>query len=491
MSKEQDKNVPEDSVDNDAVNEDAVESDSVDETSDSTDTATPDGETSDTDEVELDRNGEPLSEKAKARRAAREKAAAEQQKKSGRRNKAASRTGRTRSAAAKQDEDAGAATAATVADREDEEELTPREPAAHNGLAHKLYSGEISYDFVGKRKKFFIVSAIIVVICIAFLGIKQLNLGIEFKGGADFQAPTQVTSQTIPEVTQAVQDSGVGDLDEMTVSTIGDGTVRVQTRSLNTQEVQAVRGAIAKQVGTDPERVAYSLIGASWGQQITTKGAIALVVFLVLVMAMIWIYFRDLKMSVAAIVALLHDLVLTVGVYAIVGFTVTPATLIGLLTILGYSLYDTVVVFDKVRENVTDLRRRTYGEAANLAINQVLVRSINTTVIGVLPVAALLAAGWFILGTGPLKDLGLALFVGMIAGAYSSIFIAAPLLVAMKNREPAMIAHDKALLRRRSGDDGAESDSEDDESTGGSGSLPGQFAVTVGSASQPPARGKK
>ena len=172
--------------------------------------------------------------------------------------------------------------------------------------------------------------------------------------------------------------------------------------------------------------------------------------FLVAVVLLIWLYFRDWKMSVAAIVALLHDLVLTVGIYALVGFTVTPATLIGVLTILGYSLYDTVVVFDKVRENVRDLKNSsyTYSQAANNAVNQVLVRSLNTTVIGVLPVAAILFAGAFVLGSGPLEDLGLALFVGMVSGAYSSIFIATPLLAQLREMEPGMKAHREALARR-------------------------------------------
>ena len=187
--------------------------------------------------------------------------------------------------------------------------------------------------------------------------------------------------------------------------------------------------------------MAYSLIGASWGDQITQRALIALAVFLALVGLVIWVYFRDVKMSAAALIALAHDLVLTIGIYALVGFTVTPATLIGILTILGYSLYDTVVVFDKVRENVRDIKSsttRTYSEAANLAVNQVLVRSINTTVIGVLPVIALLFAGAVILGEGPLKDLALALFVGMVSGAYSSIFIATPLLAQLREREPDM-----------------------------------------------------
>ena len=216
----------------------------------------------------------------------------------------------------------------------------------------------------------------------------------------------------------------------------------MQTRTLNpTTEVPVVRAAIAEEVGVPPDQVAYSLIGASWGSQITERALIALAAFLVLVALVIWIYFRDAKMAGAALVALAHDLVLTIGIYALVGFTVTPATLIGLLTILGYSLYDTVVVFDKVRENVRDIRSsttKTYSEAANLAVNQVLVRSINTTIIGVLPVAALLFAGAVILGEGPLKDLALALFVGMISGAYSSIFIATPLLAQAKEREPEM-----------------------------------------------------
>src|SRR5699024_1423859 len=199
--------------------------------------------------------------------------------------------------------------------------------------------------------------------------------------------------------------------------------------------------------------VAYSLIGASWGGQITQMALIALGVFLGLVCLVIAIYFRNWKMSLAAVVALLHDLVVTIGVYGAVGFVVTPATVIGVLTILGYSLYDTVVVFDKVRENTRNLLGQTtstYAESANLAVNQVLVRSINTTLIGVLPVAALLVTGVFVLGEGPIKDLSLALFVGMIAGAYSSIFIATPLLAQMKSREPDVAKHDKRVARRRS-----------------------------------------
>jgi len=320
-------------------------------------------------------------------------------------------------------------------------------------LTSRLYTGEISYDFIGHRRRWYILSAVLLTVSILAVLIRGLVFGIEFRGGADFRAPTQVTAQTVSQVRDAVVATGLPDLEDTIVNTIGDNQVRVQTRTLNpTTEVPAVRAAIAEEVGVAPDEVAYSLIGASWGSQITERGLIALAVFLALVALVIWVYFRDAKMAGAALVALAHDLILTIGIYALVGFTVTPATLIGLLTILGYSLYDTVVVFDKVRENVRDIRSsttRTYSEAANLAVNQVLVRSVNTTVIGVLPVAALLFAGAVILGEGPLKDLALALFVGMISGAYSSIFIATPLLAQGKEREPEMKKLAARVIARR------------------------------------------
>ena len=321
-------------------------------------------------------------------------------------------------------------------------------------LGHRLYTGDVSYDFIGHRRRWYTLSAVLIAVSILALLVRGLSLGIEFKGGADFQAPTTVTAQTVDQMRAALDRSGVPDLRESSVSTIGNNQVRVQTRTLDpTTEVPKVRAAIGNQVGVPGARVDYSLIGASWGDQITQRAVIALIVFLVLVSLMIGIYFRDVKMSGAGLVALLHDLVLTVGIYALVGFTVTPATLIGVLTILGYSLYDTVVVFDKVRENVRGVRTnssRTYSDAANLAVNQVLVRSINTTVIGVLPVAALLFAGAVILGEGPLKDLALALFVGMVSGAYSSIFIATPILAQLKEREPDLRRHRARVELRRS-----------------------------------------
>jgi preprotein translocase subunit SecF len=320
-------------------------------------------------------------------------------------------------------------------------------------LGHGLYTGEVSYDFIGRRRIWYTISAAFLLVSVAAVLIFGLKWGIEFSGGADFRVNTTVTDTTVQDFRTAIEQSGVPDLADSSINTIGDNQVRIQTRTLDpVQEVPKVRSAIADEAGTTSENVAYSLIGASWGTQITQRALIALGVFLSLVTLVIWAYFRNGKMSVAALVALGHDLMLTIGIYALVGFTVTPATLIGVLTILGYSLYDTVVVFDKVRENTRDIKSsttRTYSEAANLAVNQVLVRSINTTVIGVLPVAALLFAGAFILGEGPLKDLALALFVGMISGAYSSIFIATPLLAQLKEREPDMRRLAERVAHRR------------------------------------------
>lgn len=323
--------------------------------------------------------------------------------------------------------------------------------AKKSSLAHRLYVGEMSYDFIGKRKFWFRLSIAIVLVSLLLVGIRGLNLSIDFKGGTAFTIPTPVTATSVDDFRRAVQSSGIPEMAEVNVNTVGTTQVRVETRSLNAEELGKMRIALAQQAKVEPSAVANSLIGASWGKQITQQGLIALVVFIALVSLLIGFYFRNWKMSVAAIVALIHDLILTIGVFAAVHFAFSPSTLIGLLTILGYSLYDTVVVFDKVRENVTDIEKqdRTFGEATNAAINQVLVRSINTTIIGVLPVAALLFAGVFILGTGPLKDLGLALFVGMIAGAYSSVFIAAPLFSFWKDREPAIMDHNKQVVRRR------------------------------------------
>lgn len=323
----------------------------------------------------------------------------------------------------------------------------PKPQAKKMTFAHRLYTGEFQFDFMSHRRRWYTISAILLMISVLAVSVRGLNLGIDFVGGSVFQAPVQVTSSTVDQFGRAVSATGLSDLD-LQVNTVGESTVRIQTRSLDTEDVITVREAIAEQAGVSADEVAYSLIGPSWGKQITQQALVALIVFLVLVGILIWVYFRDWKMSVSALLALLHDLIITVGLYALIGFTVTPATVIAVLTILGYSLYDTVVVFDMVREQTRDLKHqsRTYTEAANAAINQVLVRSINTTIIAVLPVLAILIAGLAVLGgEGPLADLGLAMLIGMISGAYSSIFLAAPFLAQLREREPAMIKHRAAL----------------------------------------------
>lgn len=316
-------------------------------------------------------------------------------------------------------------------------------------LSHRLYTGERSFNFIGNRRRWYVLSGILVLLCfVAILG-RGLTLGIEFSGGTDFQAPMTIQDGTLDDVRAELQASGVDDL-EPQVFSLGDTTLRVQTRALSTEETSQVRALVADIAGVDVESVTYSAIGPSWGAQVSQQALIALIVFVVLVMLLIWAWFRDWRMSLAAIIPLAHDLILTIGIYAAIGFTVTPATMIGVLTILSYSLYDTVVVFDQVRRNTADLdsARLLYGELVNRSTNQVLIRSLNTTVIGILPVGALLAAGTM-LGTGPLGDLGLAMFVGMLAGAYSSIFVAAPLLVEFNKNNPRIKEHDDLIRERR------------------------------------------
>ncbi len=316
-----------------------------------------------------------------------------------------------------------------------------------------LYSGRVSFDFVGRRKLWYSISAAIVVLCAVAFVVRGFNMGIEFKGGVEFTAQVQKADTTaVDDMTTAVEESGVSAAGDPIVNTSGSDTVRIQTRALTQDEALVVKKSLTDAGATE---VSQNLVGPSWGKQVGQKALTGLLVFLVLVVLFIWAYFREWRMSVAALVALAHDLLITAGVYAWSGFEVTPATVTGLLTILGYSLYDTVVVFDKVRENTRGILRsttRTYAERANLAVNQTLVRSINTSITALLPVAALLLVGAAVLGTGPLKDLALALFVGMAAGTYSSICIATPLAVQLKDREPAIAAHTARVISKRGPD---------------------------------------
>ncbi|GAA0289425.1 protein translocase subunit SecF [Kineococcus aurantiacus] len=299
-------------------------------------------------------------------------------------------------------------------------------------LGNRLYTGESSFDFVGRRKLWFLIAAALVLVSAVLLWKPGLTYGIEFEGGAEFRVSGSTDLEAARQAVEAVLPDTVP-----TVTTAGDG-VRVQTENLTTAQLDDIKGELAQRLDVDPAEVTSSSIGPSWGADVTNKALTGLVAFLVIVSIVMAVYFRAWTMAVASLVALFHDLVITAGVYALVGFEVTPASVIGFLTILGYSLYDTVVVFDKVRENTEEAflqRDRTFGEAANHAVNQTVVRSVNTTVVALLPVAAILFIGDLLLGAGTLRDISLALFVGMLVGAYSSIFVATPLLVVLRGRE--------------------------------------------------------
>jgi preprotein translocase subunit SecF len=317
-------------------------------------------------------------------------------------------------------------------------------------LGHKLYTGQASYEFVGRWRRWLAMSGVVILIGIIGLATRGLSLSLEFKGGTQFTFPDKGSS--VSEVATAVAAAGAPSpvVEKLSNAGLGVANYQVQTKPLTTDEIAKVTTAITSQFAVTKQEVSLDTVGSSWGKQITSKAIESLIIFLVAIVIYLSLRY-EWKMAAAAIIALIHDLVITTGIYALVGFDVSPSTVIGLLTILGYSLYDTVVVFDKVRENTAPIAggsRYTYAEAANLAVNQTLVRSINTSIIALLPVASLLFVGAGLLGAGSLKDLALALFVGLATGSYSSIFIATPLLVLFKEREPQYIALTRRVSAR-------------------------------------------
>ncbi|MER8046299.1 protein translocase subunit SecF [Streptomyces sp. NPDC094032] len=313
-------------------------------------------------------------------------------------------------------------------------------------LGARLHRGEVGYDFIGNRKIWYGISILITITAIVALAVRGLNMGIEFQGGAVFTTP-----KTNVSVTQAQEYAEEASGHDAIVQELGSGSLRIQVGGLDTQKSDQVRAELAKDLNVPEDKIAAELVGPSWGEQIATKAWTGLAVFMILVVIYLAIAF-EWRMAVAALIALIHDLTITVGIYSLVGFEVTVGTVIGLLTILGYSLYDTVVVFDSLKEQtkgITKQTRWTYSEIANRSINGTLVRSINTTVVALLPVAGLLFIGGGVLGAGMLNDISLSLFVGLAAGAYSSIFIATPLVADLKEREPAMKALKKRVLAKR------------------------------------------
>ncbi|MGH3663459.1 MAG: protein translocase subunit SecF [Micromonosporaceae bacterium] len=318
----------------------------------------------------------------------------------------------------------------------------------------KLYRGDLDFDFVGLRKRWYAIIAVILLICVGSMLIRGFNLGIDFSGGTQFQAPV-AKGVSEGEVSRVVEDAGVDVASAQTVGTGDAATYLIKAASLNSEKREEVAADLAKAVNVQPDEITVNKVSPSWGNQVTNQALIALVVFLVLVSVYLWIRFEQ-KAAISALAALAFDLTSTAGVYSLVGFEITPSMVIGMLTILGYSLYDTVVIFDKVHENTRGIlssSRQTYGEAANLAVNQTLMRSINTTLVSVLPVVALLVVGVWLLGAGTLKDLALVLTIGMVSGGFSSIFLATPLLVELKKLEPRYRSQEKRVLAKRAGED--------------------------------------
>ncbi|MEU9403913.1 protein translocase subunit SecF [Streptomyces sp. NPDC048242] len=351
-------------------------------------------------------------------------------------------------------------------------------------LGARLHRGEVSYDFIGKRKIWYGVSILITITAIVGLVVRGLNMGIDFQGGAVFTTPAKMSTSVSQAEGYAHEASG----HEAVVQKLGNGSLRIQIAGIDTGKADDIKETLAKDLKIDPESLAADLVGPSWGEQIANKAWEGLAIFMVLVVIYLAIAF-EWRMAVAALVALIHDITITVGIYALVGFEVTPGTVIGLLTILGYSLYDTVVVFDSLKEQTKDITKQTrftYSDIANQSINGTLVRSINTTVVALLPVAGLLFIGGGFLGAGTLNDISLSLFVGLAAGAYSSIFIATPLVADLKEREPAMKALRKRVLAKRA----QAAAGENSEEQGSTGDTYDAAPAVVGPRDQPVARNR-
>lgn len=314
-----------------------------------------------------------------------------------------------------------------------------------------LYSGKKSYNIVGSRKKLLLIGTSLIVISILLMGILGLERSIDFKGGTEITISQVKRGDTAP-AKQVVRSHEA--TKHAQVTSLGTSSVRVHTDTLSTNDSRTLVKDLAKAYQVTDAQVAATTIGPSWGSDVTRKAVQSLVIFLVLVGLLLALYFRTWTMAASALFALAHDVLITGAVLAITRVEISPATIIGVLTILGYSLYDTVVVFDKVRELTVDFesqRRSTYGELVNLSVNQTMVRSINTSVIALLPVTSILVISWVLLGGGTLRDISLALFVGMIAGSWSSIFIASPTLVFLRSGSEKIKKHTQWVLQGRMG----------------------------------------
>jgi preprotein translocase subunit SecF len=324
------------------------------------------------------------------------------------------------------------------------------ESVSTRGLWGRLYHGETSFDFVGHRRRWFILSAIVIGLGLVSLGIRGLNFGIDFRGGTSWEVRAEGLS--VSEARDAMRNVGLG---EAQIQSIGGETIRVRadvsgTAGERQDEQDKITAELAKAGGVSRNEISVNDVGPSWGKEISAKAQQALIIFFLAIF--LYMAFRlEWKMAVAALAAVVHDIGVTVGVYSLSGFEVAPATVIAFLTILGYSLYDTIVVFDKVQENTRGLAtsgRMTYADTVNLSMNQVLMRSLNTSLVAILPILSVLVIGAYVLGAATLEQFGLALLIGLLTGAYSSIYIAAPVLAILKEREPRYAAIRQRLEQR-------------------------------------------
>jgi preprotein translocase subunit SecF len=322
----------------------------------------------------------------------------------------------------------------------------PVEPKKQRHTWADLYHERTHFQFIERSWRWVILSGTLILISVLAFAVRGLNLGIDFEGGTQWQftVSSQIGSTSAGDVRSVLEPLGLGDAK---VLIVGNNSVRVQSKNLTRADQAKVTAALAKYGGINPAQVSVTNVGPTWGNKVSSKALTALIVFFFVIAA--YLSFRfEWRMAVAALIAVVHDIIITVGVYAVTGFEVTPATVVAFLTILGFSLYDTVVVFDKVKDNTARLgtvRGDTYSSMVNRSLNQVLMRSINTSIVALLPVASLLFVGTYVFGGLALRDFALALFVGLMTGAYSSIFVATPVLAWLKERQPRYRA-----LRERS-----------------------------------------
>ncbi|MEZ7664973.1 protein translocase subunit SecF [Rothia mucilaginosa] len=371
---------------------------------------------------------------------------------------------------------------------------TDVKPNAFARFGNDLHSGARSYPFVGKRRLWLLLAAVLMAVSVLIPAVGGgFNLGIDFRGGSEFVVSK--TAHVDTATGERIIHEKAKDASDVRVTNIAPGTIRAQMSKLSDDETLQVKAALQEGYGVSENDVTSSFVGPTWGADVTRQAFWGLVAFVVLALIGMAFYFRTWKMSLASIAGLFFTVVVTVGLYAAFGFEITPSAIIGFLTILSYSLYDSVVVFDKIRENTEDVLERrdtTFAEQINLAVNQTLVRSINTAIVGVLPVGAILFIGAFILGAGTLQDLSLSLFVGILVGMFGTLFVSAPLYASLRLGEPQIREHtakvESGSFKDAEDADDAEGDSSEEPAEAAKSEEPADKATEDEKAAEKPAK---